>query len=87
MNPRYAVVLAGNILFLVILIYFFFVLRARYYLVIAVPQKTVVQLGPFEAQYSCENARRGIPDMIAGERLGEKDRGELLKFMACVPLH
>ena len=87
MKPRYAVVLAGNVLFLVILIYFFFVLRARYCLVIAVPQKTVVQLGPFEAQYSCENARRGMPDMIAGKRLDEKDRGELLKFMACVPLH
>jgi hypothetical protein len=87
MKPRYAVVLAGNILFLVILIYFFFVLRARYYLVIAVPQKTVVQLGPFDAQYSCESARRGIPDMIVGKRLDEKDKGELLKFLACVPAH
>ena len=87
MKPRYAVVLAGNILVLVILIYIFFVLKARYYLVIAVPQKTVVQLGPFDAQYSCENARRGMPDMIVGKRLDEKDKGELLKFLACVPAH
>ena len=87
MKPRYAVVLAGNILVLVILIYIFFVLKARYYLVIAMPQKTVVQLGPFDAQYSCENARHGIPDMIVGKRLDEKDKSELLKFMACIAAH
>jgi hypothetical protein len=85
MKPRYAAVLAANVLVLIILIYIFYVLRARYYLVIVLPQKTVVQLGPFSTQYSCENARRGLPDMTVGGRLDEKERGEILKFMACVP--
>ena len=87
MKPRYAAVLAVNVLVLAILIYIFFVLRARYYLVISMPEKTVVQLGPFDAQYSCENARRGLPDRMVGAHLDEKNRGELLKFMACVPAH
>ena len=85
MNPRYAAALAANVLFLAILIFFFFVLRAQYYLVIGLSQKTVVQLGPFDAQYSCENVRRGMPDIIVGRHLDAKDRSEMLKFMACVP--
>ena len=85
MKPRYAAILAGNVLILAFLIYVVFVLRSRYYLVIAAPEKTVVQLGPFDSQNSCENVRRGMPGMIVGERLDEKERDRILKFMACVP--
>ena len=85
MKPRYAAVLAANILVLGILIYVFYVLRSRYYLIIVLPQKTVVQLGPFDSQYRCEAVRSGMPELTAGGRLEEKDRGEILKFMACVP--
>jgi hypothetical protein len=85
MKPRYAAILAGNVLILAFLIYIVFVSRSQYYLVIAAPEKTIVQLGPFYAAYTCENIRRGMPELIAGERLDEKERGRTLKFMACVP--
>jgi hypothetical protein len=50
-----------------------------------VPQKTVVQLGPFDAQYSCENARHGIPDMIVGKRLDEKDKKRAVEIYGLHP--
>jgi len=85
MSPRYAAILAGNAFILAFLIYLVFVSRSQYYLVIAVPEKTIVQLGPFYAAYTCENVRRGMPDLTAGGHLDEKDRADILKFMACVP--
>ena len=88
MKPRYAAilaVLAANVFLFAVLIYVFYVLRPRYYLVIVLPEKTVVQLGPFATQTSCENVRHGMPEMIMGGSLDEKERGRISKFMACVP--
>jgi hypothetical protein len=86
MRPRYAAVLAANLLVLGILIYVFYVLRSRYYLIVVLPPKTIVQLGPFDTKFRCEVVRSGLPELtVGGGRLEEKDRGEMLKFMACVP--
>jgi len=72
MNLRHAAALAGLVLIGAILIY---ALMPRYYLFVALPEETTVQIGPFATQTGYESARRETPDTIVGDaHLDKKDR-------------
>jgi hypothetical protein len=82
MNLRHAAAFVGLVLIGAILIY---TLMPRYYLIVALPDKTMVQLGPFITRTACENARREVPETIIGGRdLDAKDRAALSVFFVCL---
>jgi hypothetical protein len=61
------------------------VLIPRYYLLVAFPEKPMVEMGPFATRAGCESARQRMPDAIVGGHLVDgKDRDALSKFMVCV---
>lgn len=61
-------------------------LMPRYYLVFAFPEKTVIQMGPFTTQSSCERAQHRIAEVFLGtsDPADEKDIKDLSTLMVCV---
>jgi hypothetical protein len=82
MNLRHAAALALVGLLIAIMIY---ALRPRYYLIVAFPEKPVVQLGPFATQASCDRARQQMSEiLVSSEPLEKKGREEITGVMDCV---
>jgi hypothetical protein len=82
MTLRHTAALAGFALIGAILIY---ALMPRYYLIVAFPEKPIVQLGPFATQAGCERARQLIPGIVAGgEPLNQNGIDKLTAFLGCV---
>ncbi len=84
MKARHAAALAlvGLAFVGMILIY---ALMPRYYLIVAFPEKPIVQLGPFATQASCERARQRIPEIVVGgETLNQNGIDKLTAILGCV---
>ncbi len=65
-------VISASILALAILICAF---MPRYYLIVAFPEKPVVQIGPFATQAGCEGARHRILDALLGPATEKDNEG------------
>ena len=82
MKPCHVAALALVALLIAIMIY---TLRPRYYLIVAFPEKPVVQLGLFATQASCERARQQMTEILGrNEPLTKKDIDELTSLMGWV---
>jgi hypothetical protein len=84
MKPRLTVALAvvGMMVALVIVIY---ALMPRYFLIVALPDRPFVQLGPFATQLSCQDAAKRLVDALAGdEHSTEQDRQEFAAHTVCL---